>query len=223
MTTLVQRLDAYEKLVRLDRPIGILLLLWPTLWALWIAWRGLPNLIVLWLFVLGTVIMRSAGCAINDYADRNFDAHVERTRNRFVVGRLRTVERNRQMQSLATRRLHDAHQPELFERVPVERVVRGGAGLARDRVGEAAVERALREDGADVLAADQPDEPGRRAGGRLRLRRLRRDHRADDVEPVAVREVAEGVVVGDELPLRARQAREARAETRVEGAEAAKV
>jgi 4-hydroxybenzoate polyprenyltransferase len=82
MTTLAQRLDAYEKLVRLDRPIGILLLLWPTLWALWIAWRGMPNLLALWLFILGTVLMRSAGCAINDYADRRFDAHVERTRNR---------------------------------------------------------------------------------------------------------------------------------------------
>jgi 4-hydroxybenzoate polyprenyltransferase len=82
MTTLVQRLDAYEKLVRLDRPIGILLLLWPTLWGLWIAWRGLPNLIVLWLFMLGTVAMRSAGCAINDYADRDIDAHVDRTKGR---------------------------------------------------------------------------------------------------------------------------------------------
>jgi len=82
MTTLAQRLDAYEKLVRLDRPIGILLLLWPTLWALWIAWRGMPNLLALWLFILGTVLMRSAGCAINDFADRKFDAHVERTRNR---------------------------------------------------------------------------------------------------------------------------------------------
>ena len=82
MTTLAQRLDAYEKLVRLDRPIGILLLLWPTLWGMWIAWRGVPNLMALWLFILGAVLMRSAGCAINDFADRNFDAHVERTRNR---------------------------------------------------------------------------------------------------------------------------------------------
>ena len=82
MTTLAQRIDAYEKLVRLDRPIGILLLLWPTLWGLWIAWRGVPNLMALWLFILGAVLMRSAGCAINDFADRNFDAHVERTRNR---------------------------------------------------------------------------------------------------------------------------------------------
>ena len=82
MTTLAQRLDAYEKLVRLDRPIGILLLLWPTLWGLWIAWRGVPDLVVLWLFILGTVVMRSAGCAINDYADRDFDAHVERTKDR---------------------------------------------------------------------------------------------------------------------------------------------
>jgi 4-hydroxybenzoate polyprenyltransferase len=82
MTTFAQRIDAYEKLVRLDRPIGILLLLWPTLWGLWIAWRGVPDIWALWFFVLGTVLMRSAGCAINDWADRNFDPHVERTRER---------------------------------------------------------------------------------------------------------------------------------------------
>jgi 4-hydroxybenzoate polyprenyltransferase len=82
MTTFAQRFDAYEKLIRLDRPIGILLLLWPTLWGMWIAWRGVPNLVALWLFILGTVLMRSAGCAINDWADRNYDPHVERTRER---------------------------------------------------------------------------------------------------------------------------------------------
>lgn len=80
--TLIERLNNYEKLMRLDKPIGILLLLWPTLWALWIAADGRPNWILLWIFVLGTVLMRSAGCVINDYADRNFDAHVERTRER---------------------------------------------------------------------------------------------------------------------------------------------
>ena len=68
--------------MRLDKPIGILLLLWPTLWALWAAADGLPPWFTLWIFVLGTVLMRSAGCAINDYADRNFDAEVERTRGR---------------------------------------------------------------------------------------------------------------------------------------------
>jgi 4-hydroxybenzoate polyprenyltransferase len=82
LTPFVQRLDAYEKLVRLDRPIGILLLAWPTLWGLWLAARGMPSPIVLWLFIVGTVVMRSAGCAINDYADRNIDPHVERTRGR---------------------------------------------------------------------------------------------------------------------------------------------
>jgi 4-hydroxybenzoate polyprenyltransferase len=76
------RLDAYEKLVRLDKPIGILLLLWPTLWALWLAARTIPPLMTLWIFVLGTVLMRSAGCAVNDFADRKFDAEVARTRNR---------------------------------------------------------------------------------------------------------------------------------------------
>lgn len=77
-----QRLDLYEKLMRLDKPIGILLLLWPTLWALWIAGHGHPNWIVVWIFVLGTVLMRSAGCVMNDYADRKFDPHVERTKDR---------------------------------------------------------------------------------------------------------------------------------------------
>ncbi len=80
--TIKARLDLYEKLMRLDKPIGILLLLWPTLWALWLSSEGRPNRIVLWVFILGTVLMRSAGCVINDYADRNFDLHVERTRER---------------------------------------------------------------------------------------------------------------------------------------------
>jgi 4-hydroxybenzoate polyprenyltransferase len=79
---LVQRLDAYERLIRLDKPIGALLLLWPTLWALWLASGGRPRLDILLIFVTGTLLMRSAGCAINDYADRKFDPHVERTRNR---------------------------------------------------------------------------------------------------------------------------------------------
>jgi 4-hydroxybenzoate polyprenyltransferase len=82
LDSLLSRLDAYEKLIRLDKPIGILLLLWPTLWGLWLAKRAMPNMAVLWLFVLGTVLMRSAGCAFNDFADRRFDAAVERTRNR---------------------------------------------------------------------------------------------------------------------------------------------
>ncbi len=77
--TLGQRLDAYERLVRLDKPIGILLLLWPTLGALWIATRGTPGTVLLVVFTLGTIIMRSAGCAFNDWADRTFDAHVKRT------------------------------------------------------------------------------------------------------------------------------------------------
>src|SRR5690242_3761648 len=80
--TLAQRLGYYEKLMRLDKPIGILLLLWPTLWGLWLAAGGFPSLNVLAIFVLGTVLMRSAGCVVNDYADRDFDGHVERTKNR---------------------------------------------------------------------------------------------------------------------------------------------
>src|SRR5574340_21477 len=72
----------YARLMRLDKPIGILLLLWPTLWALWIAGAGRPAPLAVTIFVAGTVLMRSAGFVINDYADRNFDGHVERTRNR---------------------------------------------------------------------------------------------------------------------------------------------
>lgn len=81
----IARLDRYEKLMRLDKPIGILLLLWPTLWALWLASGGPPSAPLLLIFTLGTVLMRSAGCVINDYADRAFDGHVERTRERPLV------------------------------------------------------------------------------------------------------------------------------------------
>jgi 4-hydroxybenzoate polyprenyltransferase len=77
-----QRFDLYEKLMRLDKPIGTLLLLWPTLWALWISSWGHPDWVVVWIFILGTVLMRSAGCVMNDIADRNFDPHVERTKHR---------------------------------------------------------------------------------------------------------------------------------------------
>ncbi|RIX47539.1 MAG: 4-hydroxybenzoate octaprenyltransferase [Rhodocyclales bacterium GT-UBC] len=79
---LKEKLDLYEKLMRLDKPIGILLLLWPTLWALWLSSLGKPSWVVVWVFVLGTVLMRSAGCVINDFADRDFDKHVERTKDR---------------------------------------------------------------------------------------------------------------------------------------------
>jgi 4-hydroxybenzoate polyprenyltransferase len=80
--TLTERLTHYEKLMRLDKPIGILLLLWPTLWAQWLASHGRPDWLILWIFVIGVVLMRSAGCVINDYADRDFDPHVARTRER---------------------------------------------------------------------------------------------------------------------------------------------
>jgi 4-hydroxybenzoate polyprenyltransferase len=80
--SVAKRLDAYERLIRLDKPIGTLLLLWPTLWALWLASRGTPRLEHFLIFFVGTVLMRSAGCAINDYADRQFDPQVQRTRSR---------------------------------------------------------------------------------------------------------------------------------------------
>ncbi len=79
---LSERFPLYLRLMRLDRPIGILLLMWPTLWGLWMAADGLPPPYILFAFVAGTVLMRSAGCVINDFADRNFDGHVERTRAR---------------------------------------------------------------------------------------------------------------------------------------------
>ena len=78
----MNRLRLYIRLVRLDKPIGILLLLWPTLGALWIASEGSPDWKLVLIFVLGTVLMRSAGCAINDFADRDFDRFVQRTANR---------------------------------------------------------------------------------------------------------------------------------------------
>jgi 4-hydroxybenzoate polyprenyltransferase len=79
---IAKRINAYERLVRLDKPIGTLLLLWPTLWGLWIASRGHPLLSEVLIFFTGTVLMRSAGCAMNDWADRNFDGGVARTRDR---------------------------------------------------------------------------------------------------------------------------------------------
>ena len=77
-----QRLHHYYRLTRLDKPIGTLLLLWPTLWALWIAGEGSPSPKVVVVFVVGVALMRAAGCVINDYADRNIDGHVKRTRER---------------------------------------------------------------------------------------------------------------------------------------------
>jgi len=90
---IVGTLQDYIALTRLDRPIGIWLLLWPTLWAVWIAGRGKPQAHLFVIFVVGTVLMRSAGCAINDYADRSFDPHVKRTKDRpLAAGRISTVE-----------------------------------------------------------------------------------------------------------------------------------
>jgi 4-hydroxybenzoate polyprenyltransferase len=90
---ILEGLRDYARLMRLDRPIGIWLLLWPTLWALWISSRGKPNPRIFIIFVLGTVLMRSAGCAINDYADRSFDPHVARTKDRpLAAGRISALE-----------------------------------------------------------------------------------------------------------------------------------
>ena len=82
LSAIRRRIDLYEKLLRLDKPIGTLLLLWPTLWALWVSASGRPSWNIVWIFAIGTLLMRSAGVAVNDYADRNFDPHVARTRDR---------------------------------------------------------------------------------------------------------------------------------------------
>jgi len=82
---LSERLGLYFKLARLSRPIGILLLLWPTLWGVWIAGNGHPPWHIVAIFTLGTILMRSAGCVINDYADRDFDKHVKRTQDRPIT------------------------------------------------------------------------------------------------------------------------------------------
>ena len=85
MPSVAARLPLYASLTRLDKPVGTLLLLWPTLTALWVASDGAPNAMLVAIFVAGTFLMRSAGCAINDAADARFDAHVRRTANRVVA------------------------------------------------------------------------------------------------------------------------------------------
>lgn len=84
---MLERLYQYALLMRLHRPIGIYLLLWPTLWALWIAGNGYPDITVTIVFIFGVILMRSAGCVINDYADRHIDPHVQRTRERPLAAR----------------------------------------------------------------------------------------------------------------------------------------
>ncbi len=88
-----QKLQLYAELIRLDKPIGVYLLLWPTLWALAIAGKGAPDIWITFVFVSGVFLMRSAGCAINDYADRHIDPHVERTKDRpLASGRISEKE-----------------------------------------------------------------------------------------------------------------------------------
>jgi 4-hydroxybenzoate polyprenyltransferase len=82
---LLRQVGHYSRLMRLDKPIGIWLLLWPTLWALWLAGQGRPDQLLFVVFVAGVVIMRSAGCVLNDFADRNIDPYVERTRDRPIA------------------------------------------------------------------------------------------------------------------------------------------
>jgi 4-hydroxybenzoate polyprenyltransferase len=89
----MNRLQLYLRLIRLDKPVGILLLLWPTLNALWLASDGKPDWTIVVIFCLGTALMRSAGCAINDFADRDIDKHVQRTADRpLTSGKIRAWE-----------------------------------------------------------------------------------------------------------------------------------
>ncbi|MBC6904126.1 4-hydroxybenzoate octaprenyltransferase [Saccharophagus sp. K07] len=93
MNTTWSILGHYVQLTRINRPIGIYLVLWPTLWSLWLAAKGAPDIKNLVIFILGCIFMRSAGCIINDFADRNFDGHVERTRNRpLATGAISNLE-----------------------------------------------------------------------------------------------------------------------------------
>jgi 4-hydroxybenzoate polyprenyltransferase len=93
MEKLTDSLHQYWLLARFDKPIGIFILLWPTLWALWIAGNGKPDLLVLIVFTLGVVLMRAAGCVINDYADKDFDPHVDRTKLRpIAAGKVKPKE-----------------------------------------------------------------------------------------------------------------------------------
>ncbi len=92
-TTWRQRLEAYYYLCRFDKPIGTELVFWPTMWALWVASKGIPNLGILFVMILGVIFMRAAGCAINDFADRKVDGHVERTKTRpLATGVIRARE-----------------------------------------------------------------------------------------------------------------------------------
>ena len=139
-SSFLTRLPDYARLMRLDKPIGIFLLLWPTLWALYIAGEGQPDQTVLVIFVLGVILMRSAGCVINDYADRDIDSHVSRTNNRpLATGRVSTGEaKRRSVESFAPAVMAlayvihalQAQRPWLKDPKPVE--VIGTAGEAID-------------------------------------------------------------------------------------------
>jgi len=93
LSLIAEKTRAYLALTRLDRPVGIFLLLWPTYWALWVAGQGRPDLFIFLIFTLGVIAMRSAGCAINDFADRHVDGHVTRTKGRpLATGRITARE-----------------------------------------------------------------------------------------------------------------------------------
>ena len=108
------RINAYERLMRLDKPIGTLLLLWPTLWAVWIGGFGRPQFHVIWIFAFGTLLMRSAGCVMNDISDRKYDPHVMRTRDRpLATGEKAISHRLAQLGWAVFQTLHVVRQPRI--------------------------------------------------------------------------------------------------------------
>ena len=127
MASLARRLPLYLRLMRFDRPVGTLLLLWPTLAALWIASAGRPPLTLVIVFAIGTVVMRAAGCVINDYADRGYDAHVARTRARPLATKQIT-----ELEALVLFALLLAVALVLlfFLNAPTQRLAIGGAAIA---------------------------------------------------------------------------------------------
>ena len=109
------RLGLYAQLIRFEKPVGFYLLLWPTLWALAVAGEGSPDGWILFVFVVGSFLMRSAGCAINDYADRDIDLHVARTRERpLTSGKIVTARGARGVRSPGPDRLSAGVKPESF-------------------------------------------------------------------------------------------------------------
>ena len=167
-----QRLKLYAHLVRLDKPIGSLLLLWPTLSALWLASNGRPDWTLVAIFTIGTVLMRSAGCAINDYADRHVDGQVRRTADRpLAAGRLG--------RDPDVRGHHACQDAEQDQRDPEEEPEHRGAVQRREDQCDA-------RDDADDREEDRPAPRARVAEGRERHDSLHEPEDADETDDDAI-------------------------------------